>query len=171
QRANRRAAGAGLLDRSDGDLTSDQVFAIRNIQVAQAIGALTDFSRAPKHLLVFVHGYRVGFEDALKRAAQVAFDLDFDGPSFVFAWPSQAKLLAYDEDLLNAQLSVGQFAAFLGALTASVPSTKVHVVPHSMGNVVMLGALEKLGEDPAKRHGVMGEIIMAHPDIALDQFK
>ena len=28
-------------------------------------------------VLVFVHGYNVGFEDAARRAAQLAYDLNF----------------------------------------------------------------------------------------------
>jgi hypothetical protein len=34
--------------------------------------------------LLFVHGYYVTFENALHRTAQIAFDLEFDGASFLF---------------------------------------------------------------------------------------
>jgi hypothetical protein len=38
--------------------------------------------------LLFVHGFNVTFEDALRRAAQISYDLAFDGPTVVFSWPS-----------------------------------------------------------------------------------
>ena len=36
--------------------------------------------------LVFVHGYNVSFDDAIFRTAQIAKDIDFDGPAVTFSW-------------------------------------------------------------------------------------
>ena len=38
--------------------------------------------------LVFVHGYNTAFDHALYRAAQIAYDLQFDGAVFLYSWPS-----------------------------------------------------------------------------------
>src|SRR5262245_12280183 len=38
--------------------------------------------------LVLVHGYNVSFDNAIRRAGQLAYDLEFDGPVFVFSWPA-----------------------------------------------------------------------------------
>jgi hypothetical protein len=45
-----------------------------------------------KDLFVFVHGFNNTFEDAARRAAQMAYDLDFDGTPLLYSWPSQASL-------------------------------------------------------------------------------
>ena len=42
-------------------------------------------------LLVFVHGYNVDFDNAVRRAGQLAYDLNFDGPTFLFSWPSRQR--------------------------------------------------------------------------------
>jgi len=34
--------------------------------------------------LVFVHGYNTSFDNAIRRAGQLAYDLGFDGPVFAF---------------------------------------------------------------------------------------
>jgi esterase/lipase superfamily enzyme len=41
----------------------------------------------PKQAFVFVHGFNVSFENALRRTAQIAYDLNFDGAPFLFSWP------------------------------------------------------------------------------------
>jgi hypothetical protein len=51
-------------------------------------------------LLVFLHGYNVTFEQAARRAAQVAYDLRFPGIVVLFSWPSAGRphYYAADED-------------------------------------------------------------------------
>jgi esterase/lipase superfamily enzyme len=38
---------------------------------------------------VFIHGFNVTFEDALLRAAQLKYDLNFSGEIVLFTWPSR----------------------------------------------------------------------------------
>jgi esterase/lipase superfamily enzyme len=49
-----------------------------------------------------VHGFNVSFENALRRTAQIAYDLDFDGAPFLFSWPSRDSLLSYASDWQSA---------------------------------------------------------------------
>ncbi len=35
-----------------------------------------------------MHGYNTSFDNALYRTAQIAYDLDFDGATFLYSWPS-----------------------------------------------------------------------------------
>ncbi|WP_157660323.1 alpha/beta hydrolase, partial [Burkholderia ubonensis] len=49
-------------------------------------------------VLLFVHGYRVSFDDAAMRTAQMAYDLDFAGAPVFFSWPSRGTLLGYFDD-------------------------------------------------------------------------
>ena len=48
-------------------------------------------ARYPGRALIFVHGFNVSFDNALFRAAQIAYDLNFDGPVFLFSWPSRGE--------------------------------------------------------------------------------
>lgn len=173
QRAERRAAGSGLLDRSPAALTSEQVLAIRKIDMAGNIGQLAKGLRSiPEDALIFVHGYNVEFEDALKRTAQIAFDLDYNGVLLAFTWPSSAKLLGYGYDRESARISVNYLIEFLDALAREMPGTRLHVVAHSMGNLVVLSALEKIAlRGAADRKLSLGEVILAHPDVDQERFR
>jgi pimeloyl-ACP methyl ester carboxylesterase len=116
--------------------------------------------------LVFVHGYNVDFEEAVKRAAQIAFDLEFDGLIVAFAWPSQRRLTQYLSDTASADVAVDFLIKFVDMLAERLPGAKVHFIAHSMGNVVLLRALERIAE----RRGAgpqtsLGELILAHADV------
>ena len=72
-------------------------------------------------------------EDALKRTAQIAFDLDFSGPTLLFTWPSKANLRSDGYDRDSADIAVNHFISFLDAFAENSPSTKIHIIAHSMG--------------------------------------
>ena len=68
-----------ILDVSPGDLGD----------VEQSIVKGTKKSiRFPGQALLFVHGYNVTHARAVKRAAQIAYDLEFDGALILFSWNS-----------------------------------------------------------------------------------
>ena len=95
--------------------------------------------------LLFVHGFRVTFEDAAVRAAQLAYDLKIRDAAF-FSWPSAGKAARYPKDEVAAKNSVGPFADFLLQMDSSAHAAgkALHLIAHSMGNRVLLGALRKL---------------------------
>jgi esterase/lipase superfamily enzyme len=124
-------------------------------------------------VLLFVHGFNVTFDDAMRRTAQVAYDLAFDGPAVAFSWPSQGSALplAYTRDQRNADLSASSLKKVLELLTSAGDVT-VHVIAHSMGNRVLAGALQQLAPAPAaKRQGALREIAFVAPDVDAELFK
>lgn len=88
-------------------------------------------------LLVFLHGYNVTFEEAARRAAQFAYDMEFKGRIILYSWPSLGRTMGYPADEERAFLAADCFNRFLKGLEEG-PWAKVHVVAHSMGNRVML---------------------------------
>ena len=125
-----------------------------------------------RQALVFVHGYNVDFESALKRIAQIAFDLDFSGTCLLFSWPSKAKLLRYVYDRDSADIAVNHLIEFLDVAAEQMPNTRFHFLAHSMGNVVLLSALEKMAlRGGSKTRIALGEIVLAHPDVDQDRFR
>ena len=93
-----------------------------------------------KELLIFLHGYQVTFEEAARRAAQVATDINFGGIVVLFSWPSAGALRRYTVDEDCAAKSAVPLTNFLRELEDG-PWTRVHLVAHSMGNRVMMSAL------------------------------
>jgi esterase/lipase superfamily enzyme len=127
-----------------------------------------------KQVLVFIHGFNVGFEDALRRTAQIAYDLKFDGAPVLYSWPSKGVLspLAYVQDQRNADLSSYHLASFLRELRASSGADSITLIAHSMGNRLLASALNQIFNDKefapttAFRH-----VALMAPDIDAEQFK
>jgi Alpha/beta hydrolase of unknown function (DUF900) len=106
--------------------------------------------------LVFIHGYRVSFEDAARRAAQLAYDLQFTGVPMLYSWPSEARARRYAVDEDNARWSLPHFREFLRVLREEV-GCPVHVIAHSMGNRVAWTApsfLEAVTSGKVGTHGI-----------------
>lgn len=132
--------------------------------LAPAVRAVLDRARLyPNSALVFVHGYRVSFEAAVQRVAQLVRDLNYDGPAFVFSWPSQNRLLLYSTDRTIADKSVESLAHFLQQVQQITGNAKVHIMAHSMGNRVMLPALASASSSAVRPK--IGEVILAAPAV------
>ncbi|MFH1018563.1 MAG: alpha/beta hydrolase [Pseudomonadota bacterium] len=129
----------------------------------------------PADFLLFVHGFNVRFEEAVFRAAQIAYDLKFQGNVILFSWPAGAEsglvssaLVSkiYDLNQTYARRSVEPFVTFLKAVDAL--NLKIHVLVHSMGHQVVIPALARL--TPPEGHRLFGELILNAPDIGQDEF-
>ena len=92
------------------------------------LGARTYLGQA----LLFVHGYNVSFDNAVRRAGQLAYDLGFDGPVFMFSWPSRQGMLSYVGDRDSAQLSADPLRTFIETVVAETKAKRIHIIAHSM---------------------------------------
>ena len=130
-----------------------------------------DFSAAMKNsqnsAMVFVHGYNSTFEDAIFKAAQIAFDANFRGTVAAFSWPSRAQLLEYDYDTGSAEVSSTALLEVLKAIKDTGVS-KIYLVAHSLGSRVVTGALERASLTGVKLD--IAELIFAAPDVDKDLF-
>lgn len=122
-------------------------------------------------VLLFVHGYNVSFVDAARRAAQMAYDIKFPGPTVFLAWPSDASVIRYLRDGRDAENSWQVAASLLDDLTGLFADGPVYVVAHSMGNRVLLGGLAQLLEEFPGRRRAIADVVMAAPDIDQDSFR
>jgi esterase/lipase superfamily enzyme len=51
-----------------------------------------------REVLLYIHGYTVSHNSALKRAAQLKNDLEFGGLVILYSWPTMGQPLAYHRD-------------------------------------------------------------------------
>lgn len=116
-------------------------------------------------LLIFLHGYNVTFEEGARRAAQIAYDMQFPGAVILFSWPSAGSAAAYPKDEESAFASAGAFAAFLKSLEGG-PWQRVHVLAHSMGNRVMLLGLA----DNPRPKLPLGQVVFTAADVYVPLF-
>ena len=124
-----------------------------------------------KEAFVFVHGYNVSFDDAAKRAAQMAYDMNFKGIPVLYSWPSRGATIGYIPDTAVVRFSGRRLTRFLEDLVAQSGATTIHIVAHSMGNRAVTDALELLALRLAPIEApVFDQIIFAAPDVDMSLF-
>ena len=121
--------------------------------------------------LVFVDGFYTTFDYAVYRAAQISYDLDFDGGSFVYSWPSRGELgpIAYSADREAAEQASRYLEEFLTLIAKKSGAQSMTIVAHSMGNKLLLPVLQKfkLRKDTDIK---ISQVILAAPDVDRDTF-
>ncbi|MFZ4715817.1 MAG: alpha/beta hydrolase [Bacteriovoracaceae bacterium] len=145
----------------------------RGMSESSFIESLKKSKRTP---LVFIHGFNVRFQEAILRAAQITYDLKYQGPVVIFSWPSGAGDGFFDENFLNktyennsktALGSIEPLKKFLIGLKAN--GLKINLAVHSMGHQVVLPALKVIGvKDPEK--SFINELILNAPDFEANEF-
>lgn len=119
--------------------------------------------------IVFVHGYNTEFDYALYRSAQMAYDLKFDGATFLYSWPSAGDVTGYVYDRESSEQSEPYLREFLDMVLRDTGAKSVSVIAHSMGNLPLLRVLQTLGPQlPADVR--LNQIILAAPDVDRDVF-
>ena len=126
--------------------------------------------RSGMQVVLFVHGYNVGFDDAVYRAAQLALDLRFQGATALYSWPSNGRVLRYVADKDRSLATVGSFKRFLRDLSQRSGATTINIIAHSMGNNALVHALAELAADPSQPVPHFRQIIMAAPDVDRREF-
>lgn len=127
-------------------------------------------SRA-KQALVFIHGYNVGFAEAARRTAQIAYDLKFDGAPIFYSWPSQGKLLSYAVDETNVVWTVPHLKEFLTSVARRSGATSVHLIAHSMGNRALTSALREMALEMRDDCPRFHQVVLTAPDIDAEVFR
>lgn len=119
--------------------------------------------------LVYIHGFNTSFDDAALRAAQMAYDISFEGIPFLYSWPSQGSLLNYWNDGENNEWTIPHLTKFLEQLATRTGLKKIHIVAHSMGNRAFTQALVNISEMHPNR-ALFGQVILAAPDVNTQRF-
>src|SRR5665647_1649046 len=126
-------------------------------------------SRYKDHALVFVHGYNTSFDHAIYRTAQIAYDLKFDGATFLYSWPSGGAVASYTYDRESAQASEPYLRQFLDLVVKQSGAKSVSIIAHSMGNQPLLDVLKDM-RLTGPQDVVISEVILAAPDVDADNF-
>ena len=151
-------------DYGDDLLDGDEEF-------AAAVNAQLERSKR-KHVYIYVHGYKVVFENPMLVAAELWHFLGYDGVMVGFAWPSTPNSWAYfrDTDTSNGYARhVRKFLEFLGEQT---DAEEIHIIAYSNGTRLVARAFEQLAlmndgrarEDILARHR-LGNLVMVGSDL------
>jgi esterase/lipase superfamily enzyme len=149
----------------------DKVTPLQTSEFVRALHQQISESRF-KDVFIFVHGFNNTFEDAARRAAQMAYDLDFDGTPMLYSWPSQGSTTAYAIDEAAVGISGRRMADFLETVVAQSGAQRIHLIAHSMGNRALIEALQTYlaRRAPDNRQHIFGQIVFTAPDVDRDYF-
>ncbi len=151
------------------DRDSDRYYSIQNVSLSTGNDWWSEVGKALRAVnsgdaLLFIHGFNTSFADACRRAAQMAYDLKFSGPVFLYSWPSRDQFLRYGMDEDSAIWTTAHFVDFLKQILNLKDLGHLHIIAHSMGNRVLTDGLltPKINE---KERARLGQIIFAAADV------
>jgi esterase/lipase superfamily enzyme len=149
----------------------DKVMPLERSEFARALRQQVSESKF-KDVFIFVHGFNNSFEDAARRTAQMAYDLDFDGTPMMYSWPSQGSATAYAIDEAAVGISGRRLADFMETVVSQSGAQRIHLIAHSMGNRALLEALQTYlaKRAPDNRQHIFGQIVFTAPDVDRDYF-
>jgi esterase/lipase superfamily enzyme len=119
-----------------------------------------------RDIVVYVHGYKVPFENPLLVAAELWHFMGYDGLFVPYSWPSTPRTLAYFSDVETTSLSAHYLRLFITYLIERTDAERIHVLGYSAGTRVVIDALSMLAIDgPPKAGGTrIGEVILVGSD-------
>jgi esterase/lipase superfamily enzyme len=129
-----------------------------------------------KVISIFVHGFKVPFEDPALTCAQLGYYTGFDGVALAFSWPSSQKTFAYLADVEQTQYAARYLSFLLKFLAESTDVERINVFAHSAGSRVLARALTDISllsgtgsdrEENIKRFK-LGDIVFAGGDLSKD---
>lgn len=125
-----------------------------------------------KDVYVYVHGYKVIFENPVLVSAELWHFLGYEGVFIAFAWPSTPSRWAYFSDAETASLAAHNLRALLEYLAAETEVERIHVIGYSQGTRVVAEAVHSLalkyhGQDPEliRQRLRIGSVILVGSDI------
>ena len=182
--------------RAPGTLPEPSIWSLEFTQDPQKHVVLMEIQRLPdtdfwkqlrqkveaspnRQLMLFVHGYCATFRDAARRTAQMAYDMNYQGPSMFFSWPAGSDLEGFQEranylkDLRRAEESDEDLIAVIENISRWSGAERVHLVAHSMGNFILTEALKTIDDRNGKNHDLpkfFDQVVMAAPDLDARDF-
>ncbi|UCG13702.1 MAG: alpha/beta hydrolase [Deltaproteobacteria bacterium] len=130
-----------------------------------------------KDIYVYVHGFKVSFENPLIVTSELWHYLGYQGVFIAFAWPSTPSVWAYASDLETAAVSARNLRLFLQYLAEETTAAEIHLVGYSAGTRLVTEALNELalinfGEDKQAIYDQLriGHVILVGSDVDLGIF-
>jgi esterase/lipase superfamily enzyme len=110
---------------------------------ADAINAQLAVSKK-KNVYIYVHGYKVGYEDPVLVSAELWHFLGYDGAFIAYAWPSTPSTFAYIKDSDTAGGYARNFRLLLEFVAENTDAEEINVIGYSNGTRLVTRAMEQL---------------------------
>ncbi|MFZ1957137.1 MAG: alpha/beta hydrolase [Desulfobacterales bacterium] len=170
----------GVLDRSVSELIDPALLPTDLRTPAETFAALIDAKLAisrNKEILIYVHGYKVVFDNPILVTTELWHFLGYDGVAIAFAWPSTPNTWAYMSDLETAALSAHSLRILIEYLAEETQVERINIIGYSAGTRVVIDALDQLSlmsaalEDAGLQEDLpIGQVILVGSDYDRDLF-
>ena len=100
---------------------------------------------AKKDVYIYVHGYKVDFENPILVASELWHFLGYKGAFIAYSWPTKASVWAYLADIDSAVNSARHLRALILHVAENTEAERIHVLGYSMGTRVVSRMLGDLG--------------------------
>jgi len=130
-----------------------------------------------KEVVIFVHGYANGFDDAAYSTGNICRFLGAEFVCVVLSWPaggSGGLLFGYNVDRESGEFAVADMRKAIRAIGETKGIARMHIIAHSRGTDVTASALQQLGiETYAMKSSLsqrlkINNVVLASPDIDID---
>jgi esterase/lipase superfamily enzyme len=98
-----------------------------------------------KDIYVYVHGYKVNFENPLLVAAELWHFLGYNGAFVAYSWPTKFSVSAYLADLDSAVNSARNLRTLLIDIAKYSDAERIHVIGYSAGTRLVARMLADFG--------------------------
>jgi esterase/lipase superfamily enzyme len=170
----------GVLDRSVSELIDPALLPTDLRTPAETFAALIDAKLAisrNKEILIYVHGYKVVFDNPILVTTELWHFLGYDGVAIAFAWPSTPSTWAYMSDLETAALSAHSLRILIEYLAEETQVERINIIGYSAGTRVVIDVLDQLSlmsaalEDAGLQEDLpIGQVILVGSDYDRDLF-
>ena len=109
----------------------------------EAINAQLAVSKK-KHVYVYVHGYKVVYENPVLVSAELWHFLGYDGAFVAYSWPSTPSKFAYIKDSDTSAGYARNFRLLLEFIAENTDAEEIHIIGYSNGTRLVARALEQL---------------------------
>lgn len=110
---------------------------------ADAINAQLAASKR-KHVYIYVHGYKVVYENPVLVSAELWHFLGYNGAFIAYAWPSTPSKFAYIKDSDTSGGYARNFRLLLEFIAENTNVEEIHVIGYSNGTRLVTRAMEQL---------------------------
>jgi esterase/lipase superfamily enzyme len=121
---------------------------------------------------VYVHGYKVVFENPLLVASELWHFLGYEGVMIAFSWPSTPSKWAYFSDAETAMWSAQGFRRLLALLAEKSDAERIHILGYSAGTRIVTIALDQIAlmhhdetRDEIRAAHRLGDVVLVGSDV------
>jgi esterase/lipase superfamily enzyme len=134
---------------------------------------------ALKDIIIYIHGYKVNFDNPILIASEFSHYLANRGVFIAFAWPSTPKKnLAYFKDIETANYSARYLRLLIEYLHRNTDAEHINIIAYSMGTRVAIKTLHEIrlkydyaGAEDLNDASRIGQIFFAGSDFDRGSFR